>query len=281
MKRASFLCVTIAAVLGSAVLSPAQVVVYSQPNDDPNGPYSDGVPGQYAGHRIADNFQLTDPVNRRVTTIVWWGGSDYCCNAPDLTNFTDWIVEIYEDDGGLPGDPIYSETFAKEHTNYIPTGNTNGFGGWEYQQTVTLSTPVTLFIDTPYWISIGAVAADPWGDGWLWSRNYFDGDDALAEDWFDGQGYRPRSGDVAFVLYGTTAGGCPRPGNSGKGCTADIAGDDCVVGLADLGQLLAHYGMITGAVHDDGDIEPPGGDGDVDLSDLNELLSQYGDDCSY
>ena len=30
----------------------------------------------------------------------------------------------------------------------------------------------------------------------------------------------------------------------------------------------------------DGDIEPPGGDGDVDLADLAELLSQYGDNCN-
>ena len=75
--------------------------------------------------------------------------------------------------------------------------------------------------------------------------------------------------------------GCPNPGSSGNYCTADIDGSgDCLVNLADLGQLLSNYGMSSGASHDDGDIDPPGGDGDVDLGDLGTLLSQYGDDCN-
>jgi hypothetical protein len=75
--------------------------------------------------------------------------------------------------------------------------------------------------------------------------------------------------------------GCPNPGSSGNYCTADIDGSaDCLVNLADLAQLLGHYGMSSGATHDDGDIDPPGGDGDVDLGDLATLLGQYGDDCN-
>ena len=39
------------------------------------------------------------------------------------------------------------------------------------------------------------------------------------------------------------AGGCPRAGESGRGCTADIDGsDDCRVTLADLAELLGQYG---------------------------------------
>jgi hypothetical protein len=75
--------------------------------------------------------------------------------------------------------------------------------------------------------------------------------------------------------------GCPNPGSCGSYCTADIDGSaDCLVNLADLAQLLGHYGMSSGATHDDGDIDPPGGDGDVDLGDLATLLGQYGDDCN-
>ena len=84
-----------------------------------------------------------------------------------------------------------------------------------------------------------------------------------------------------FTLY---LWGCPWPGDSGKYCTADIDGSyDCIVGAADLAQLLSNYGMTSGATRPDGDVDPyhlylPG-DGDVDLGDLAELLSQYGDDC--
>ena len=75
--------------------------------------------------------------------------------------------------------------------------------------------------------------------------------------------------------------GCPNPGSSGSYCDADIDGSgDCLVNLADLAQLLGHYGMSSGATHDDGDLEPPGGDGDVDLADLAALLGQYGDNCN-
>jgi len=61
---------------------------------------------------------------------------------------------------------------------------------------------------------------------------------------------------------------------------------DCVVGLADLAQLLAHYGMTENATHGMGDVDcwyeegQCWGDGDVDLADLAVLLSQYGDDCN-
>ena len=55
-----------------------------------------------------------------------------------------------------------------------------------------------------------------------------------------------------------------------------IMGDldhDGDVDLSDLGQLLAHYGMTSGATWEEGDLD---GDGDVDLSDLGALLSNYG-----
>jgi hypothetical protein len=75
--------------------------------------------------------------------------------------------------------------------------------------------------------------------------------------------------------------GCLNGGDSGNHCTADIDGSgDCLVNLADLAQLLGHYGMSAGATHEEGDIEPLGGDGDVDLGDLAALLGQYGDDCN-
>ena len=52
----------------------------------------------------------------------------------------------------------------------------------------------------------------------------------------------------------------------------DLDGDGDV-DLADLAELLAHYGTTGGASHEDGDLD---GDGDVDLSDLATLLANYG-----
>jgi|GEM_PF-1313264 len=57
-------------------------------------------------------------------------------------------------------------------------------------------------------------------------------------------------------------------------CPGDLDSDGDV-DLADLAQLLAHYGD-QGAAYAEGDID---GDGDVDLSDLAALLSVYGTAC--
>jgi hypothetical protein len=58
-------------------------------------------------------------------------------------------------------------------------------------------------------------------------------------------------------------------------CYGDLDGDR-EVGLADLQILLAHYGMMSGAVYEDGDLN---GDGAVGLADLQGLLSVYGTSC--
>jgi hypothetical protein len=55
----------------------------------------------------------------------------------------------------------------------------------------------------------------------------------------------------------------------------DLDGDGDV-DIADLAQLLAGYGITSGASFEDGDID---GDGDVDLADLAALLAEYGTTC--
>jgi hypothetical protein len=58
-------------------------------------------------------------------------------------------------------------------------------------------------------------------------------------------------------------------------CFGDLDGDG-TIGLADLTQLLAHYGMMSGASYEDGDLD---GDGAVGLADLQALLAVYGTTC--
>jgi hypothetical protein len=58
-------------------------------------------------------------------------------------------------------------------------------------------------------------------------------------------------------------------------CPGDLDGDGDV-DLTDLAQLLAYYGVTSGAVYEDGDLD---GDGDVDLTDLAALLGVYGTTC--
>jgi hypothetical protein len=77
-----------------------------------------------------------------------------------------------------------------------------------------------------------------------------------------------------------SAGDPNAPGCDHPSCAAaDIEppGGDCDVDLADLATLLANFGATGGATREQGDLE--GADGDVDLSDLALLLSAYGADC--
>jgi hypothetical protein len=58
-------------------------------------------------------------------------------------------------------------------------------------------------------------------------------------------------------------------------CPGDLDGDGDI-DLADLAQLLSHYGVTSGGTYADGDLD---GDGDIDLTDLAELLAHYGEAC--
>ena len=58
-------------------------------------------------------------------------------------------------------------------------------------------------------------------------------------------------------------------------CLGDLDGDNDI-DLADLAQLLGHYGETSGMSYEDGDLDA---DGDVDLADLAALLGVYGTSC--
>lgn len=58
-------------------------------------------------------------------------------------------------------------------------------------------------------------------------------------------------------------------------CPGDLD-EDLDVDIADLTQLLSHFGMAAGATPADGDLD---GDTDVDITDLATLLSNFGVTC--
>lgn len=268
-------------IIGGIVLATgvqAQIVVVSQPNENPDGLYADGIVGQYADTRTADNFVIEDDMFRRVTRVIWWGCSDLDYVEP--YTFPAWVVQFYRDDLGLPGETIHTATIPTEDVTFLATGNYNMYGAAEYEQSATLPVPQSFWKDTTYWVSIGAIVTDPDWDAWIWSLNYSAGDGICAQD-VSQQGYQVVYNDLAFVLIAETAGDdCPRPGAMGKYCSGDIAGDNCVVNLNDLAALLSSYGRCPGdPLYNPAANISPNGNPCIDLSDLAELLSQYGDDC--
>lgn len=269
-------------LVGAIVVAPAlqaQVIVVNQPTDNPNGLYADGVDGQFADTRTADNFAITDAQHRRVTRVTWWGSSDL--DYVDPHTFPAWVIRFQRDASGLPGETIQVETILAQDVTFSPTGAFNMYDAPEYEQSVTLDNPPEFWHGTPYWISIGAVVADPTWEAWLWSLNYGDGDGLCAQNHAQ-QGYQVVHHDLAFCLFAEAASDqCPRPGAAGKFCSGDIAGQgDCIVNLDDLAELLGAYGRCPGdALYNPAADIAPDGNPCIDLSDLAELLGQYGNDC--
>jgi plastocyanin len=62
-------------------------------------------------------------------------------------------------------------------------------------------------------------------------------------------------------------------------CPGDIY-EDGNIDIGDLGEMLANYGITSGATYWQGDIYPSGGDGAIDISDLGKLLVIYGTSCN-
>ncbi len=92
--------------------------------------------------------------------------------------------------------------------------------------------------------------------------------------WFGGAPSGPFA-QFPMVLYGTPgAPGCPIPG-----CAEGDLDGDCMVGLADLSDLLENFGcMSADACYDaNADID---GDGTNGLGDLSALLEQFGTNCN-
>lgn len=91
-----------------------------------------------------------------------------------------------------------------------------------------------------------------------------DENDHINELVIDGQRYSFTLDEAGNVVAYAVAPACP----------GDFNGDGDV-DLADLAQLLTHYGE-SGTAYEDGDLD---GDGDVDLADLAALLGVYGTVC--
>ena len=187
--------------------------IYSQPSQSPDGYFSDGVPGQYWSQRQADNFMLDN--NYMVDGIRWWGSSENY-TTPDLSNFSDFVIEFYNDAGGIPGSSIGAFTIPVGNANAVPTGLQNGLGGIEYKMESSIG--IALQGGVPYWVSVGSVQIDPSLDGFAWSSNLTDGDGVAAFDFFDGGGYQSffLGADGAFELMGAI----PTPG---AGATLGLA----------------------------------------------------------
>lgn len=166
---AVYLCMLLPCALGPAapgllgLFGPAaamgQIVVVDHQPHPFGGLGSDtlflGPGGQPVWQRIADDFILNG--DYEIGTIRWWGF--YNADNPPATETMRIRFYGARPGDGLPDDGnILYETSVQDHTRTW-TGRivATGIGPREYLIQAVLSTPVTLEVDTKYWLEIAQI----------------------------------------------------------------------------------------------------------------------------
>lgn len=168
---------------------------------------------------------------------------------------------------GLPHNNVRAVGVAPNGDVWFATNG--GVARWTGDEWTTWPLGVTEFRDLGF-DADGNVWVAKWGggvaryDGVAWESFGFD--DGLTNDRVNAIAVEP-SGSVWF---GTDIGAARFDPDAVTGPRGDLTGDGAV-DLADLGKLLAAFGVGAG-----GDLD---GDGDTDLSDLGIVLSNFGASC--
>lgn len=197
----------IAAVSAITAISAAAgaAVIATNPQDFGSsfgtGFYSEGEPGYFYEQQVAENFTVATASD--ITGVEWAGASEYFEYA-DYTNITGFRVQIFADAGGVPGAVVFNEVFSTASTSPTAQG-TNFFGATVYAQSVTFASPVTNVAPGTYWVSIGGVVTDPFGDSWVWADGT--NDDGVAYTNTPNAGgwtaYSDGASSGAFTIVGT------------------------------------------------------------------------------
>ncbi len=193
-------------------------------------------------------------------------------------------------DSGYTGDNVYGYNLAGDYTNNMPA----------YHLTTTAidcTDLVEVELRFERWLGVERSVFDHAriavsNDGANWTQIWENPNSTTSDSSWSPQAYDISTvADDQPTVYirwtmGTTDSSTTYPGwniddveiwavDLGTPCPGDLDGDGDV-DLSDLSQLLAHYGITSGAEYEDGDLD---GDGDVDLSDLSALLAVYGTTC--
>jgi hypothetical protein len=171
--------------------------VYSQSPQFPGSNFASWTSSGNSSYQEFDNFTLTNPAN--ITSITWQGFDfDAITGASDAmpASFT---FSFFTDSGNLPGTLVGSETIS----NYSDAvaGDSYFFGTNFpiqniYNYSADLSSSISLFANTNYWVSV---------EGNTTGENYFTwtsgtGGDGLSVQALPTGGYTTHANDEAFSL---------------------------------------------------------------------------------
>ncbi|MEN0020144.1 MAG: hypothetical protein AAF747_04575 [Planctomycetota bacterium] len=187
----------------------AQVFFAQAPDTDRLGVgfISASVTGQLTEQSIADDF--TPVRSGNATGISWFGNSENFAVA-DLSNFATFTITFYEDDAGLPGAVIQTESFAASSltTSVVAIADTVSIGAEVTEITATLSAPLSLTQGDTYWVEIGAANVQRFGDAFSWHVAETTAGNGFAFNLLDGNGFQSSTAEnvtdnLAFTIIPT------------------------------------------------------------------------------
>jgi hypothetical protein len=219
-----------------------------------------GGPGWFS--EAADNF--TGGYGWTISSVEFWGG--YSSGVPQGSIFRGAMVRFYSDVNGRPGVRLYEHevAFANE-TLYQQALGVPQFHYW-----CVLSPAFSLPAPGRYWISIvgivdfGGVSTNP---QWGWAPSSGDAPPACEQWFFPDITFGPQSGDLSFVLQGT----------SGHACYANCDGSTAVpvLNVQDFTCFLQRFAAGDPGANCDGSTSAPV----LNVHDFTCFLQQVGAGC--
>lgn len=202
MLHTPLLALALAAAMGPG--PSAAAVVHAQPWSD--------VPLMVASQaglaKAFDNFSLAQAT--RLTDLHWTGDFQNPTQPPLATFATDFLVEIWADDGGQPGStPLYAAVLTDAVATPVTTAQPSLL---VFAYDADLPTAFDAAAGTSYWLSIQATtswqdAGTQWmwgpgtgGDGKLYQQVLTFSDPPVRRDW-----------DLAFSLTAARPAQVPEP----------------------------------------------------------------------
>ena len=205
--------------VGAFAGSPYNDLLYGQAPGSGGGVQSSATDYGFLAERHAEAVPFPGlPLPARVYRIDWWGGS-VLSSAGALDNIESFNIRAYD---MFNNSVLFDEDISAGSLVVEATGMTVGPQN-STMYSYSLRSDTTLFFGaTVGMISIAANYTNTPGAGqpyFLWAGS-FEGDAEMFRDGFDGQGFTPTPGNLAFALYGAI----PAPGAAALLCVGGVMG---------------------------------------------------------
>jgi hypothetical protein len=183
----------LAIAVGSAPIQAA--VLYSQPHTNANAfESSAGLFTEFDDFTLANGATIED--------LHWHGTFG---NSPESTPITSFAIQFFDNTGGVPGLPVFTQTFAgNAHQSATTHTCALTFSCFTYQVDAADSFSSFHLAAGTYWVSIVANTGGSTAPPWYWESG--SGGNGNSLNRFGAGPFASNNSDLAFDVTGTPDG---------------------------------------------------------------------------